>query len=275
MQRQPPSPDHPLPLQQNIPRCSLLPQGAPLHRCRHAKQQAAVFCPFSGCPSSRRHMSKDALVSHLCARHVANGQAIPVAVLRMLKHLACATCRTLYREGSQCQCEGQHVTADAVAEPSHALPPPARLATCNAPSMPCTSLSAPCPPLIPTLDDLLASTISTVRHIPNACRGAVSSCLSSLLEVFVLRRSWESLHRLQSFPKLVLRSSKRAGKAHAKQIADILRRLRLFEGGHLGTLWTKALTSAQRPKVLRTTAQVQAQQGRPVSWCHPYHTKSG
>jgi hypothetical protein len=35
----------------------------------------------------------------------------------------------------------------------------------------------------------------------------------------------------------------------------------MFEGGHLGTLWTEALTSVQRPKVLRTRAQVQAQEG--------------
>ena len=229
---------------------------------RHAKQQASVSCPFVGCPSFRRHMSKDALVSHLSARHVASGQTVPDAVLRMVKHLACATCRTLYREGAHCQCHGQQIISDASVGVSHALPPPVHLAPGGMPTVPCTSLNAPCPALVPTLEELLASTVPTVRHIPNACRGPVSSCLSSLLEAFVLQRSWEALHRLQCFPKLVLRSSKRAGKAHAKQIAsDIQRRLRLFNGGHLATLWSEATTVAQRPKVVRTRAQVQAQEG--------------
>ena len=215
---------------------------------RHAKQQASVSCPFVGCPSFRRHMSKDALVSHLSARHVASGQTVPDAVLRMVKHLACATCRTLYREGAHCQCHGQQIISDASVGVSHALPPPVHLAPGGMPTVPCTSLNAPCPALVPTLEELLASTVPTVRHIPNACRGPVSSCLSSLLEAFVLQRSWEALHRLQCFPKLVLRSSKRAGKAHAKQIAsDIQRRLRLFNGGHLATLWNEATTVAQRP----------------------------
>ena len=42
--------------------------------------------------------------------------------------------------------------------------------------------------------------------------------------------------------------------------SDIQRRLRLFNGGHLATLWSEATTVAQRPKVVRTRAQVQAQE---------------
>ena len=73
---------------------------------RSARLQAAVSCPFDGCPYSRQHLSKDTLISHLAARHVSAGQLIPSAVLRMLKHNACPTCRTLHKEGSACQCRG-------------------------------------------------------------------------------------------------------------------------------------------------------------------------
>ena len=56
---------------------------------RHARLQAAVACPFTGCPGSRKQMSKEALVSHLSARHVVSGQMVPAGVLAMLKHQAC------------------------------------------------------------------------------------------------------------------------------------------------------------------------------------------
>ena len=123
-------------------------------------------------------------------------------------------------------------------------------------------LNAPCPPgLVPSFEEILGARISTIRHIPNACRDAVATCLASLLQAFLHKQSWEALHRLQCFPKLVLRASKRAGKAHTKQTAmDISRRLRMFEAGHISNLWAESQTILQRDKPARTRAQVKEQE---------------
>ena len=87
-------------------------------------------------------------------------------------------------------------------------------------------------------------------------------CLASLVESFVKHQSWESLHQLQCFPKLVLRAPKRAGKSHAKQVAhEISRRLHLFNLGELATLWGEATTTVLRGKPTRTRAQTKAQEG--------------
>ena len=233
---------------------------------RTAKLQAAVCCPFNGCPYARKHLSKDTLVSHLSARHVAGGQVVPPAVLQMLKHQLCTRCKTLHREGTPCQCHGSCKPTNACnASTPPSIPCPTSMpnAMANAPLSPHTPLSTACPPnLSPSFEVLLASRISTVRHVPGACRGAVALCLASLVESFVKHQSWESLHQLQCFPKLVLRAPKRAGKSHAKQVAhEISRRLHLFNLGELATLWGEATTTMLRDKPTRTRAQAKAQEG--------------
>jgi hypothetical protein len=115
--------------------------------------------------------------------------------------------------------------------------------------------------LTPSFEDLLASRITTARHIPSACRRTVASCLATLIADFVQHESWESLHRLQCFSKLVLRAPKRAGRSHAKKAAlDVARRLRLFEQGQIDTLWKEASTSFQKDKPARTRSQVKAKE---------------
>ena len=230
---------------------------------RNARMQAAVACPFDRCPYSKKQLPKATLVGHLSARHVAAGQTVPAAVLQMLRHKCCAHCRTLYANGSTCQCQSAGTAGVAEQTSSQVAPP--EVPEGNLPQGTSTSLANACPVLVPTLDELLAAPISTVRHIPNACRGDIAACMSSLINAFVIRRSWESLHRLQCFPKLVLRAPSRAGRAHAKQLAmDISRRLRLFMDGHLATLWAESQAILQRPKVLRTRAQ-RAAQDAPLS----------
>ena len=231
---------------------------------RSARLQAAVSCPFDGCPYSRQHLSKDTLISHLAARHVSAGQLIPSAVLRMLKHNACPTCRTLHKEGSACQCRGPEQSE------TQAINTPTAQPTSTQDSQHAlgvfgdglhTPLNEACPPLRPSFEDILGVRISTVRHIPSACRASVASCLASLVEAFIQKQSWEALHRLQCFPKLVLRAPRRAGRTHAKQTAiDISRRLRTFQSGQLDSLWTESLTTLQRDKPARTRAQVKDQE---------------
>ena len=59
---------------------------------------------------------------------------------------------------------------------------------------------------------------------------------------------------------------------HVKQLtADVMRRIRIFEAGHLATLWAEAQTSQQQPgpKAPRTRAQVQADEASlPASSIH-------
>jgi hypothetical protein len=96
------------------------------------------------------------------------------------------------------------------------------------------------------------------------CRSAVAAELAKLVrDVAVEIPTWESLHALMCFPKLVLRSSKRAGVKHQRQAAhDMDRRLRLFKEGQLGSLWLEAMADAkrvpsERPMRTRQTAQME------------------
>ena len=76
-------------------------------------------------------------------------------------------------------------------------------------------------------------------------------CLASLINDFVTGQTWESLHRLLCFPKLVLRNALRKGKAHPRQaMVDVERRLKLFLAGSLEALWKEmdVSTTKRRPK---------------------------
>ena len=77
------------------------------------------------------------------------------------------------------------------------------------------------------------------------CRAAVADQLAKLLRnVAVQVPTWESLHALMCFPKLVLRSSARGGSKHQRQAAhDMHRRLQLFREDQVGTLWDEAKVS--------------------------------
>ena len=163
-------------------------------------------------------------------------------------------CKTLFREGGACQCNGPHLLPDSSSNQQHcsSIAPPSFAPQVVAPATP---LDAPCPPLLPRLDDLLAAAIPTIRHIPNMCRSNVAASLTTLLGAFVSHKSWEALHKLQCFAKLVLRAPKRAGRTHSKQlVADLSRRLRMFDASDLLTLWTEAQTAQQAPKVVHTRA---------------------
>ena len=255
---QPLPPCHAAPLPNMLPSSS----STNLSGRRSAKAKACFNCPFDGCPYAKEHLSKETLVSHLSARHICSGQVVPPPVLAMLKHAVCTVCKTLHKAGASCQCHGPQLPDDIQAGSPSTLPPPdAPLDSCNGP---CTPLTNDCPNnLLPSFEEVLAARISTVRRIPGACRRGVAACLCSLVSAFTQNPSWESLHSLQCFPKLVLRAPKRAGKAHTKQLAaDIARRLRMFEAGHVATLWTEATTVLQRDKPIRTRAQAKETEGQ-------------
>ena len=83
------------------------------------------------------------------------------------------------------------------------------------------------------------------------CRTAVTNELARLVsEGAAPVPTWEALHRLMCFPKLVLRSSGKGGRKHQRQVAlDLDKRLRLFQTGQLDVLWAEARALvAKKPK---------------------------
>ena len=112
--------------------------------------------------------------------------------------------------------------------------------------------SASSKPLVPCFADVLSATIPTVRHIPAMCRQSVAAELARLVnEVAVPVPTWEAVHRLTCFPKLVLSSSGRGGAKHQRKAAhDMEQRLKLFQTGQLSQLWAEARARTQgRPVV--------------------------
>ena len=122
---------------------------------------------------------------------------------------------------------------------SQAVPPPLPMGT---------PLTEACPPaLLSVMEAVLALQAPTVRHIPGAVRRDVASTLASCLQALVKAPSWENALRWVAFPKLVLRSAARRGKAHPKQlVGDIQRRLRLWAAGDTQLLWEEASLKAPR-----------------------------
>lgn len=70
-------------------------------------------------------------------------------------------------------------------------------------------------------------------------------------EVAVPVPTWEAIHRLTCFPKLVLRSSGRGGAKHTRQAAhEMEQRVKLFQTGQFSKLWAEATGRMQgRPVV--------------------------
>ena len=218
-------------------------------------------CPFPDCPDSLVRKSKRALVCHLAARHVAHGQAVPGALLGVLKMRLCAhPCKTLVPEHARCRnCRaapgGDGIPPEPPGVPMPMLPPPV-----GAPPRPGTATTGPCPRLEPSFEEVLSAPTPTIRHIPGMCRPTVAAELARLVrEVAVPVPTWEALHRLMCFPKLVLRSSGRRGRKHQRQVAhDLESRLRLFQTGQLGALWAEAKAMAER-KPREAPARTRAQ----------------
>ena len=210
----------------------------------------SLTCPFPECPSSTVTKSRKALVCHLAAKHVSHGQTVPEATLRRLNVRLCGDpCRTLVPAGARCRncraAPGPQGSAEAEpGVPMPMLPPP----TCHRAPQAGTLTTGACPQLSPSFTEALCASAPTVRHIPAMCRSAVASELARLVrDVAVPVPTWEALHRLMCFPKLVLRSSGRGGRKHQKQAAhDMDKRLRLFHTGALDTLWAEAKAAASR-----------------------------
>lgn len=232
-----------------------------------------LTCPFPECPDSLVTKTRRSLLSHLAARHVSHGQAVPAETLRLLRVRLCGDpCKTLVPEGARCRncCAGPGGNGTAPEDPLvpvPLLPPPAGVAA--RPGAPATG---PCPLFTPSFEEVLCAQVPTVRHIPAMCRSAVASELARLVqEAAATPPTWEAFHRLMCFPKLVLRSSGRAGRKHQQHAAhDLDRRLRLFQTGQMEQLWAEAKafstrTPLEQPARTRARARMEEDGVMPTS----------
>ena len=100
------------------------------------------------------------------------------------------------------------------------------------------------------------------------CRQSVAAELARLVgEVAVPTPTWEAIHRLTCFPKLVLRSSGRGGTKHQRKAAhDMEQRLKLFQTGQLSQLWAEARARMQvRPTAAPRRTRVEEDGTMPES----------
>ena len=216
-------------------------------------------CPIPRCPDTFVRRSRKALVSHMAAKHVANGERVPPEVLQSLGVRLCKDpCRTLVPITAPCRnCRRVAGSNGPEQEPQPAPMP--LLAPVQTPPPPGTPVTLPCPPLAPTFEEVFAAQVSTVRHIPAMCRASIADELANLVKDVALPiPTWEALHRLMCFPKLVLLSSQRGGKKHQHQVAHVMVcRLQRFRAGQFAPLWAETLKQAQRdaPSSMRTRQQ--------------------
>jgi len=94
-------------------------------------------------------------------------------------------------------------------------------------------------------------------------REEIADELAKLVSEFALvTPTWEALHHLMCFRKMVLQSSKRGGLKHPHKTAhDVDRRLRCFQTGQQETLWKEATAQGgmAKPKGVHTRHQTRHQ----------------
>ena len=125
--------------------------------------------------------------------------------------------------------------------------PPLSLELASPAAFPVEEKACPLPPLM----DILATPIPSIKHVPQACRVAVSKSFTSLMSRCTLKGSEAQEFRAWClfflFPKCVLRMqpSIRGGKKmklkrNEKLKSAILNRLDRWEKGEANTLWAEA-----------------------------------
>jgi hypothetical protein len=122
-------------------------------------------------------------------------------------------CHTLVPEGTRCwKCaavpNGHGSRLDEPCVPFLMLPAPK-----GTPPRLGTATTSPRPFLTQSFEEVLSIQVPPLRHIPTMCHPAIAIELTRLgREMAVPIPTWEALHRLMCFPKLVLRSTGRGGR---------------------------------------------------------------
>ena len=212
-------------------------------------------CPIPGCLASSQSMAKDTLIRHLSRTHIQAGQGIPTSVLDNLGLAVCTPCRHLHRKTEECSfCKNRsrgHVTSPSesvapASRPPFSSPPP------DIAEMGGTSLDLPSPSFSPTMADVMAANITTMRHVPSSCRASLANLLGGALLQLAQQPTWEALYTIVCAPKLILRTAGNKGTQTVHQTSqDVRRRMQLFHAGNYGTFWAEACaklpTKAKKP----------------------------
>ena len=230
---------------------------------RRTPHTCPTTCPVPMCPDAHVTRSRRALVAHIAAKHTSHDEHVPPEVLHSLGVRLCGDpCRTLVAITARCRnCRAGPGAEEMAAEPPNVpmplLPPPGQT-----PPRPGTALTLPGPALVPTFEEVFAAQVPTVRHIPVRCRAAIADELARLVnEVAVPIPTWEALHKVMCFPKLVLRSPDRGGQKHQHHTAhDMECRLQRFQAGQLSELWREAQTQSRRVAPHRARTRQQTRQ---------------
>lgn len=124
--------------------------------------------------------------------------------------------------------------------------------TSTQPSFNLPASTLPFHPDLPPLDDVMETHISTLDHIPKACRDTSAAILSSLLHKAVNDPSPFNYRLILLFPKAVLFSPLRGGRNSSRNLTTtIADRLRRWSQGQFISLWNEA--RANQAKVQRRT----------------------
>ena len=109
------------------------------------------------------------------------------------------------------------------------------------PSVPPASTPPSFHPDLPSLDDVMETHISTLDHIPKACRDTCAAILSSLLNKATNDPSSFNYRLILLFSKVVLFTPLRGGRNSSRNLSSaIADRLRRWSQGQFIPLWTEA-----------------------------------
>jgi hypothetical protein len=98
------------------------------------------------------------------------------------------------------------------------------------------------PHLISKTEELLASSVGTLHHIPPFCRKPLADALGSALRRLHAKKDLQSAWLVVTLPRLILFPLARGGRRHNRQATGILmERLRLWCAGDFESLVRDAL----------------------------------
>jgi hypothetical protein len=101
--------------------------------------------------------------------------------------------------------------------------------------------------LISKTEELLASSVGTLHHIPSSCRKPMAEALGSALRRLHEKNDVQSAWLVATLPRLILFPLARGGRRHNRQVTGILmERLRRWAAGDFESLFREVL-STQKP----------------------------
>ena len=252
--------------------------------------QLPQHCPFPQCAQSTGYgacwLTPREWVLHLNSVHLSCGHIPSPEFLSHYHQGVCSQCRALVAAGKPCptclnrarklwrrsvrrpspsQPKPTDSARDASVEPcQHAIP----FSATNAAQAAATAAAVSEPPVsnagefdshVPSLDQFLASEVTTMLHVPKTLRPLWNSILSRLLADFLKYYSRVSFQKVLLAPKCLLCPLSRGGGGKKRLVAVINSRLQRWQRGEIQQLWSEALRRA--PKIRETRSPAPAEEG--------------